>query len=126
VDLSIQEKQYTSALALLERANAQYPQKADTAATLAYLLATAPGPGTRNGSRALQLAQKAYAVTGSVQHGAVIALAFGELNRCAEAAAWQRKMINQAEQQQQSELAGKLKKDLPLYEGKQMCRPAGP
>jgi hypothetical protein len=59
-----------------------------------------------------------------VQHGAVIALAFGELNRCAEAAAWQRKMINQAEQQQQSALAGKLKKDLPLYEGKQTCRPA--
>src|SRR5262249_28325015 len=100
-------------------------QKADTAAALGYLLATTPGLDTRNGTRALQLAQRAYAATGSTQHGAVVALAFAELNRCAEAAAWNRKMINQAEQQQQHELAAKLKKDLPLYEGKQVCRPAG-
>src|SRR5437773_3914885 len=49
VDLLLQERQYADALALLERANAQYPQKPDQATTLADLMA--PSPSVDVGAR---------------------------------------------------------------------------
>lgn len=118
-------KQYANALNLLEKSHARNPQKTDTGATLAYLLATSPQKDLRAGARALPLAQEVYQTTGLPQHGAIIALALAELGRCAEAAEWQRKMIGLAEQKQQADLAAKLRSDLKNYETKGPCRAAG-
>ncbi len=118
-------KQYANALNLLEKSHARNPQKTDTAATLAYLLAASPQSDLRAGARALPLAQEVYRTTGLPQHGAIVALALAELGRCPEAADWQRKMIGFAEQKQQPELAEKLKSDLKNYEAKASCRPTG-
>jgi tetratricopeptide (TPR) repeat protein len=124
VRLLRQEKRYKQAVDRLEKSHAQYPQKMQTAATLAYLLAASPQYDLRDGKRALVLAQSAYQATGLPQYGAVAALAMGELGRCAEAADWQRKMIALAEQKGQTELLAKLTADLKIYEAVP-CRPAG-
>jgi hypothetical protein len=91
---------------------------------LAYLLVTSPTLQLRNGARALELAQNIYKATGAAQHGALIAMALAELNRCNEALEWQQRSISAAEQQGNSDLLAKLRADLKLYESAQTCRPA--
>ena len=125
VTLLSRARQYAKALALLEKSHAQHPEKTDTAATLAYLLAASPQNDLRSGARALPLAEEIFRTTGLPQHGAIVALALAELGRCAEAADSQQKMIALAEQKQLMDLASKLRADLKLYEGRQSCRPAG-
>ena len=118
-------RQYASALSLLEKSHTRNPQKTDTSATLAYLLAASPQNDLRAGARALPLAQEVFQTTGLAQHGAIVALAMAELGRCAEAAAWQQRMVALAEQKQQPDLAAKLRSDLKNYETKVSCRPIG-
>ena len=125
VTLLSRAKQYANALDLLEKAHIRNPQKTDTSATLAYLLAAAPQNDLRSGPRALPLAQETFQTTGLPQHGAIVALALAELGRCAEATDWQRKVIGLAEQKQQTDLAAKLRSDLKNYETKGSCRPSG-
>ena len=72
---------------------------------------------------ALKTAQDLYAATGSLQHGAVVALALAKLGRCDEAAALQRKLIAAAVEQRNDDLSAKLKSDLQRYENIQSCRP---
>ena len=91
---------------------------------LAYLLATSPQYDLRDGAMALQLAQMIYQVSGSPEHGALVAMALAELGRCAEAAEWQRRMIAVAEEGHRTDLLARLNSDLKLYEQKQPCRPA--
>ncbi len=74
-----------------------------------------------DGAEALKLAQSLYAATGSFQHGALVGLALAELNRCDEAAAWQRMLIALAVQQRNVEWEAKLKADLERYQ-KVPCR----
>ena len=125
VKLLEQKRQYKQALDSVEKGHAQYPQKGRTAATLAYLLAASPQYDLRAGARALELAQLIYKATGSLEHGALVAMALAELGRCAEAAEWQRRMIAAAEQEHKADLLAQLNTDLKLYEQGQPCRPAG-
>ncbi len=117
--------QFKQALDSLEKGHAQYPQKGRTAVMLAYLLATSPQSDLRDGARALELAQLVYNATGSLQHGALVAIALAELGRCSEAADWQRRMIAAAEQERNTDLLAKLRAGLKQYEEVQSCRPAG-
>jgi tetratricopeptide (TPR) repeat protein len=89
---------------------------------LAYLLAASPKTELRNGVRALDLAQRVYNATSAAKHGALVALSLAELNRCNEAADWQRRMIAAAEREGNTDLSGKLQSGLQLYENAQ-CRP---
>lgn len=123
VQLLLRGKQYSQALASLEQGHARFPQKGQTAALLAWLLAANPQAGLRDGARALTLARLVYQATSLVNHGAIVALALAELGRCREAAAWQRQMIVVAERDRQSELVGKLRAELPRYEQAPPCRP---
>jgi len=91
---------------------------------VAYLLAASPQYELRNGARALDLAQQVYNSTNAVQHGALVALALAELGRCSEAADWQRRMITAAEREGITDLLGKLRAGLKLYDNVQSCRPA--
>jgi tetratricopeptide (TPR) repeat protein len=125
VKLLLRKKGYGEALASLEKAHTQYPQKGQTAAMLAYLLAASPQYDLRNGARALELAQLVYKSTGALQHGVLVAMALAELGRCSEAADWQRKLITAAEQERPTDLLPKLRAGLKQYEAGQPCRPAG-
>lgn len=125
VKLLMRMGEHKQALNNLKRGHERYPQKGQTALLLAYLLATSPQYDLRDGSKALELAQLIYKATGYPEHGAVVALALAELGRCAEAAAWQRRMIAAAEQQHRADVVAQLKSNLRLYEIGPPCRPAG-
>lgn len=93
---------------------------------LARLLASSPQLELRDGAKALKLAQLLYEGTGSVEHGALVALALAELGRCNEATEWQRKVITAAEQQRLgSAQVATLKTALARYEKGPPCRPIG-
>jgi len=124
VQLLFQKKQYKQALDSLEKSHARFPDKTATTITLARLLATSPSYDLRNGTRALELAQRTYKVTGSIEHAAVISMALAELGLCAEALEWQKKLIAAAEQQEKINVAESLKAELQLYE-RSPCRPPG-
>lgn len=93
-------------------------------ARMSYLLAASPETEWRNGTRALDLAQRVYSATNAAQYGALVALALAELGRCSEAADWQRRTIAAAEREGNTDLLGKLRAGLKLYENVQSCRPA--
>jgi hypothetical protein len=65
-----------------------------------------------------------YEASASPEHGALVAMALAELGRCAEAAAWQRRMISTAGQANKTDLLARLNNDLKRYEQGQPCRPA--
>jgi tetratricopeptide (TPR) repeat protein len=123
VKLLYRKEQFKQALDALERFHGQYPQGGRTVVLLAYLLAASPQPELRDGTRALDLAQRVYGTTRAAQHGALIALALAELGRCSEAAEWQRRMIAAAEQDKNTDLLVKLRAGLQQYENVQSCRP---
>lgn len=107
----------------LEKSHAQYPQRGRTVVLLAYLLAASPQTDLRNGTRALDLAQRVFATSSTPQYGALVALALAELGRCSEAADWQRRMIAAAETEKSADLLVKLRAGLKQYENAQSCRP---
>jgi Flp pilus assembly protein TadD len=123
VDLLLKSKQFDRAVEALEKGHALFPQKGQTAAVLAYLLAASPQLELRNGSRALDLARRVYQATGQINHGAIVAMALAELGRCSEAAEWQRRMLSAAERESRKDLVDKLKADLLRYETARPCRP---
>ena len=125
VKLLMSLKRYREAMEKIEKSYALFPQKGRTAVMLAYLLASNPQSDLRDGERALELARLVYQATGSVNHGAIVAMALAELGRCDEAAEWQTKMIAAAEQQGNTDLARKLETDLKRYEKARPCRPEG-
>jgi tetratricopeptide (TPR) repeat protein len=124
VKLLFARKQYKNAVEQVDKSYALFPQKGRTAALLAYLLASNPQYDLRNGKRALALAKLVYESTGSVNHGAIVAMALAELGRCSEAAEWQRQMIAVAERNRDLNMVSKLRADLKRYES-QECRPLG-
>lgn len=126
VKLLYRKQQFKQALDALERAHAQYPRKVRTVVMLAYFLATSPARELRDGTRALDLARRAYEATGSLQHGALISMALAELGRCNEAAEQQRKFVETAERSGNKDLFARFSADLKRYEGAQSCRPVGP
>ena len=119
------QKQHQEALDALEKGHARYPQKARVTAMLITLLASSLQYELRDGERALKLAQSLYETTGSLDHGALVSLALAELDRCSDAADWQRKMIEIATKEQRQDLLPTLKTDLQRYEHAP-CRPPVP
>jgi tetratricopeptide (TPR) repeat protein len=124
VRILLHKKQYQEALDSLEKGHAQFPENGQTVVMLATLLATSPIYEQRNGARALELARLIYRATGSVEHGAIVSMALAELGLCAEAAEWQRGLIDIAQRKEKTNLLSSLKRDLKLYESSR-CRPPG-
>jgi tetratricopeptide (TPR) repeat protein len=80
----------------LERASAKFPRDGEVALILARLLATAPAPRVRNGSRALQIASGLWQSKESLANGETVAMAYAELGRFDEAVEWQTRMVDLA------------------------------
>jgi len=119
------ENKHQETIVHLEAVIRNDPNDFGAVALLINLLAAAPEYELRDGARALKLAQSLYEATGSLDHGALVAVALSELDRCSEAAAWQRKMIEIASRQRREDLLTKLKRDLQRYETAP-CRPLAP
>jgi tetratricopeptide (TPR) repeat protein len=123
VTIMLRKKAYSAALQALEKGHAQFPEKGRTSVTLAYLLVASPQYEKRDGKRALQLAQAAYAATGTVNHGVLVAMALAELGRCDEAAALVKQLSAKAAEERKPDLLEKLKVELDRYERVRPCRP---
>jgi tetratricopeptide (TPR) repeat protein len=124
--LLVRENKHQQAIVHLQVVSSIDPNDFGAMAMLITLLAASPQYELRDGERALKLAQSLYEATGSLQHGALVALALSELGRCSEAADWQRKLIDTATRQRREDLLTKLKTDLQRYENVRPCRPLEP
>lgn len=73
----------------LEAAVAAMPQEGRLIRALARLLAGSPELAVRDGERALELARTIWQVSPTASHAELMAQAYGELQKCDEASAWQ-------------------------------------
>jgi tetratricopeptide (TPR) repeat protein len=123
--LNVDENDLNARLLLVQelQKSAQLYESLVEQSRLAYLLAASPKTELRNGARAFEIAQRVFNATGAAPHGAIVALALAELGRCREAADWQRRMIATAEREGNTDLLGKLRASLKLYENVESCRP---
>jgi len=106
---------FRDAIAVLDEAERRSPGRPVTAITLARLLAAAPDRGLRDGTRALDLAMRAYESRGSAIDAETVALALAELSRCGDAREWMQRAVSIAEAAQDAEELARLKAELPAY-----------
>ena len=94
---------------------------------LAWALATAPDPALRNGAEALAISQHLSQTTDASNPMLlrVLAAAYAEVGRFAEAIETAQRGIALATSQNQAELAARLQGDLKLFQSAQPVRDAG-
>jgi tetratricopeptide (TPR) repeat protein len=114
---------YAEARRKLEDGLKEMPTSGLLSHALARLLAACPDVSVRDGSRALDLALAVWSARPLAAYGETVALALAELNRCSEAAEWQRKVIEIARQQGLETRIGDLTRALAAYEKGSPCRP---
>ncbi len=107
----------------LEDGLKQMPTSGLLSHALARLLAACPDVSVRDGSRALDLALAVWNARPLAAYAETVALALAELDRCSEAAQWQRKAIDAARQQGLETRIGDLTRALSVYEKGSPCRP---
>jgi tetratricopeptide (TPR) repeat protein len=100
-----------------EQASALAPQDPHSRNNIAWILATSSDASTRNGCRALDLAQAAVALSGGrdPQFRRTLAAAYAESGRFSEAISAAEQAMTIAANQGKSALATKLKQDIVLY-----------
>ena len=114
---------YAEARRKLEDALRQMPASGLLSHALARLLAACPDRSVRDGARALELARAVWNARPATAHAETVALALAELDRCTDAAAWQRTAIEQARREGLAARIGDLTRRLSAYERGTPCRP---
>jgi tetratricopeptide (TPR) repeat protein len=99
------------------------PDAGLVAHALARLLAAVPDPELRDGEAALELALRVYGARATARHAETVALALAELGRCEEAAEWQEKVLQAAEEGGAETLAAQARGPLDRYRQGPPCRP---
>ena len=118
VDLEL----YQEALSRLEEAHSLIPDQGRIAHALARLLAGSPDTSLRDGERALGLALKVFEARQTIAHAETVAMAYGQIGRCQEAASWQRRAAEAAQRQGLEEAFDNLNRMLIAYESGEPCR----
>jgi tetratricopeptide (TPR) repeat protein len=115
---------YQEAVARLDAALLANSHFADAMNSLAWLLATCPDAGVRDGTRAVQLAERACEITGSEQALGIstLAAAYAEAGRFDDAVVAVQKSTVLAQRQGQTGLVKKNQKFLQLYLAHKPCR----
>ncbi len=122
-------QKYEAAREKLETSLQQFPNRGLSSHSLARLLAACPSLEVRDGERAYQLASLVYKAQPTVLHAETVALALAELDRCDEAAEWQRRSLDalaapDATPWPPEALAG-LQANLVRFEQQRPCRMPG-
>jgi len=115
-------ERFREAIDLLESAHREFPDRVRITTTLARMLAASPDRSLRDGARALTLAMRTYESDRSAAHGETVAMALAELGRCSEAATWMQRAVADAERDRDTTTAGRLRVEIPRYNGT-TCRP---
>ncbi len=105
----------------LDEANGLDPSEGRVALALARLLAASPDTETRDGARALGLAQRIWEAREAYPHAEAMALALAELGRCAEAADWLEKAIELARGEGATDALARLAAELAQTEAGPPC-----
>lgn len=122
--LLVELGRYEEALERLEASHADLPQHGPIAGALARLLAASPVVELRDGPTALDLARRAFEAAPTVFHGETVAMALAETGRCAQAAQWQRRLLEEIEHQG-GEPSEAQRTALARYQSGPPCRPPG-
>jgi tetratricopeptide (TPR) repeat protein len=106
------------AITHFQKALAIQPDNVEVLNDLAWLLATAPQASVRNGTRAVELAQRANQVTGgeSPMILSTLAAAYAEVGRFGDAQQSARKAVDLATAAGQQGLVAELTREMKLYE----------
>jgi tetratricopeptide (TPR) repeat protein len=113
----------------LEEASGAFPNDPDIANALARLLAAAPDPAVREGSRALRIIEPLVRNRqgDAFEEGVTFAMALAAVGRFKEAAFYQQAVIQQLESSRKFTLARQLRQNLDLYAHQKPCsRPWAP
>jgi Flp pilus assembly protein TadD len=96
------------------------PENAAAQSNLAWLLATSSDPSLRNGSEAVLLAKRAESESSGTENHSIVlrilAAAYAECGRFAEAKETARQALQEAETRGNSTLANALRDEIALYE----------
>jgi len=110
------------ARATLEAGLEQNPASAVLARALSRVLASAEDPDVRDGDKAVQLALNVFAASQSLADAEWVAETLARSGRCEEAASWQRQVIEQAEEAEQTvEVVSRLEEGLARFENGAPC-----
>jgi Tfp pilus assembly protein PilF len=115
-------EQFVRAKSVLDAGYGRIPDSGEIAFALARLLAACPEAEVRDGERALEIAQVVYAARPNPRHAQLIAQSLAELDRCDEAAQWQKIVVEAAIEDGATEVLEGLKADLDFYSGGSPCR----
>jgi tetratricopeptide (TPR) repeat protein len=114
----LQKDKVDEAIAHYQKALQIKPAYAATQNKLAWILATCPKASLRNGDQAVELAQKANALTGgenpTILH--TLAAAFAEAGRFSEGVETAQRALRLAEVQSNASLAGQLRLEMKFYQ----------
>lgn len=119
----IRLKKYSTAKAQLQAGLAALPGDVDIESALARLLAACPDPEVRDGSRALELAERAYRArqNADLEQGETVAMALAAIGRYPKAAQLQSYLIAEAERSGRHDLLSALHENLVLYQHGKPC-----
>lgn len=117
--------QYAQAAEALEAALAEMPQEGRLLVAMTRLLSSSPDLELRDGERALELARSIWQASSSASHAELMASAYGELQRCDEAAAWQQVANDMArgDTEASPEQQAAAQQKLDYYKQARPCRP---
>jgi tetratricopeptide (TPR) repeat protein len=118
----IQLGRYREASAQLREGASDHPGETRFVHTLARLLAAAPDASVRDGRRAHTIADELIKADPTVDRAETLAMAFAEMGKFDEAAAWQRHTIAEVDGGGSADLARQLTANLRLYEQGKPCR----
>jgi tetratricopeptide (TPR) repeat protein len=121
-EVTVELRRFAEAKQMLEQAHEALPTSGHIAHGLARLLAGCPELDLRNGERALELAGRVFEASRTISHAETVAMAFAEVGRCSDAAEWQERAAQAAEDSGDQVRAARLRTILPLYDGGPPCR----
>lgn len=115
-------RRYREARDWLAEASRLHPDRPAFGYALARLLAAAPDPAVRDGSRAMAMAQELSKGAQTMELGETLAMAHAELGQFKEAAEIQRSVIGAAERAGNTASAKRMTANLRRYERGEPCR----
>lgn len=109
-------ERYQEAAAALDEATERFPNNLQITHLQTRFLATCPEPDLRNGTRALQLAQRLFGFRPQPAFAETVAMAHAELGQFDQAISWQQRLLTEAQKAGMTSMLPELERRLAEYE----------
>ena len=107
----------------LKTAHENFPSRVQTAAAYAFALASSPSFELRDGKLALEISQRVFAATKTIEHGMLVTTALAESGKCSDAQVLNGLMTTRAEKEKRTDLLPKLRVQKTRLADPKDCRP---